>query len=363
MRATHRRRGLAVLSSLWLAAVSCSFPDFPFGSAEAGSDEPVCAKDCLGGACVAGRCQPVTLYADADGGPGGIYISELGAVYFTQYYGGRVLRDLADGNVEPVAANLAYPVRLTGSAQGTFATAYGEGDADAGQIVVIGASGVARRIVAGPRVAGYSIAPWGIVDTGRSLVWTNAVVDGSVMMAAQDGRSAAIVATGGRPQELVANAEYAWWVDAERSRLFRASLSRTGEPVVVTPDFVDSIVYSGGRLYTASTYNLPSIGVIDDPMATGTSIRELVSRYVLLSGTDRPAVQSPHGLALDDVYVYWVNVPGRGPTSSLVRVRIDGSSPPELLADGIERPDQVAVTSTAIYWTSFSGTVQRLAKP
>jgi hypothetical protein len=213
-------------------------------------------------------------------------------------------------------------------------------------------------------VAGLPIAPWGIVDTGKLLVWTNAVDNGSVMMAAQDGTSPSVLARGGHPQEIAANAEYAWWIDANQSRLFRVPLSADGgAPVLATPDFVDYIAYSAGRLYTASTANTSSIGVIDDPTATGAAVRELVSRYVRLPGIDEPAVHTPHGLAVDDAYVYWVNSPGAGTTGSVVRARLDGAAPPELLAAHVVQPDQIAVTSTAIYWTSFAGTVQRLAKP
>ncbi len=367
---------LAAASGVTIAA-SCAFPEFPFvddAAVDAATlpdagpppDAPAsdaCARDCLGGACAAGACQPLVLYADPEAGPGGIYVTDLGTVFFTQYYGGRVVRELPDGGVSFVATGLANPVRVTGSTQGAFATAFAGGDASAAaEVVAVTGAGAPRRIITGPTVAGQPVAPWGIADTGKLLVWTNALAGGSVMTAAQDGRTASVLAVGGRPQEIAANAEFAWWIDADHSSLFRVALAGdAGAPVLATSDFVDYIAYAAGHLYTASM-NTSSIGVLDDPAATG-SVRELVSRYARLPVSGDPAVQSPHGVAVDDEYVYWVNLPGAGPIGSVVRARLDGTAPPELLAAGISQPDQIALTSTAIYWTTFGGTVYRLAKP
>ncbi len=367
-----------------VAAASCAFPDFPFADADAGidgdtdsgraapdaspgTDAPptgACTHDCLGGACLGGVCQPVTLNDEGDAGPGGIYVNDLGVVYFTQYYGGRVLRGQADGSVSVVADKLRNPVRAGGSAQRTFATVFGETDAAAARILSFGSTGNATAIVTGPTVAGLTIAPWGIVDTGKLIVWTNAIPDGSVMLAAQNGLSPSVLAVGGRPQELAANAQFAWWIDGDGSRLFRAPLTGGGGGgTLVTSDFVDFVAYAGGHLFTASAVNTSSIGVIDDPMATGTAVRELVSRYVTLPGSSETAVHAPHGIAVDDTHIYWVNGATGSTLGSVVRTRLDGSGAPELLAGGIPQPDQIALTSAAIYWTTFTGRVQRLAKP
>jgi len=72
-----------------------------------------------------------------------------------------------------------------------------------------------------------------------------------------------------------------------------------------------------------------------------------------------PGLTDPRGVAVDSNFIYWTQ--GGSSTGSIGRANLNGSSPNATFIphSGVGDPDGIAVTPTAIYWTTTAGTIGR----
>jgi hypothetical protein len=309
-----------------------------------------CGHDCLGGACVAGVCQPRVLYS----GEGQAGVSEFGGLaldaqdlYWTDSSRGIVSVPLGGGTFNVL---VPYP---------------GPGTAPTGGIAVSGArvywtDNVLNVVDASPTV-GHMPAPMvlapdqdGPVDVagdGTNVYWGDDG-NGRVMKTPAGGGSKTVLATDptGAALWLAIDASDVYWTNA-RNVVSRVSKSG-GQPQMVAQaaDIVHSLAIGATGVYwTDGSGNVASA-----PLTGG---------QVVDIATDTTPLGS---VAVNDGYVYWSTATADG---QLWRVPIGGGER-EMLGRAcdscgsgcVEGALPVVVDAQRIYWTTDTRLVS-LAKP
>lgn len=261
-----------------------------------------CGHDCIGGACIAGACQPVVLAAGLEE-PGSMAIDDTN-VYWTEYAAGQIVRI-----------------------------------AKAGGAPIIVASGLP--------------SPGAIAVSSGNIYWTDAAA-GTVSQLAVDGGSPVVLATGLlQPNALAVDASdvYFWTIGDHTIRHLAPS------PVVVASDLtVAAMVLDAASLYCA-TFD----GSILKIPRQGGNAQTLASSPVTYPGsglTDYGA----WGVAIDTANAYWTY---RAYWSSLdpamvLSVPLDGGTPTILCA---QCAGALAITAdpSGIYWTEIGpGNIETL---
>jgi hypothetical protein len=310
----------------------------------------VCGHDCLGGACVAGQCQPVVvawgqaypccIQLDADnvywansdtpdgalqvapkngggpttllaplGSPSGLVLDESFAYWV----------NLDDSNVERVALGGGAPEVLEVGAGGLY-PAYLAVDATSLYCTDFALSSVARVPKTGgawTSLVSNENSPGAIVVGGTTLVWANSGTDGTdgaIRRMGVDGNPAATTLVGALnwPTGLALWGDYVYWTD-----------NGDGDPASLSGSLMRALVL-------------------------GPSLPE-----TLASG-----LPCPVGIAVDDSGVYWTD----GCANTLNRVR-PGETEVVALASGVASPAELAVDAQSLYWVSWeTSTVAKLAK-
>ncbi|AKT39428.1 hypothetical protein [Chondromyces crocatus] len=305
-----------------------------------------CGHSCLGGACLAGTCQPVVL-ADTQNNPWTIALDDE-HVYWTN--GGQA----ASGN-----GSVARVRKMGGDVQ-MIAT-------------------------------GQSYPFIGIAVADDHVYWTN-YTDGTVRRALIIGGGEETLATGqANPKGIVVDATHAYWAN-NNGTIMRHPRGGSAQP----PELLSSVsgtkpygvaLGNGGIYWTVASANVGSIQFL--PLA---------------GGPPAPIAEQqdlPLYLATDTEHVYWVNtaagpsiaraplaggavdVLGSSPSAGAYGMTVAGddvyftnhqqgtitrapSSPPEqaqVLVTGQGRPRMIAADDLAIYWVNqMDGTVMRLAR-
>jgi sugar lactone lactonase YvrE len=326
------------------------------------------AGDCLGGAFVNGKCQPLVVasgqhrpFSLATDGTRAYWTASAGAAVGSASVLGDGVRLLASG-----AQNAAGPAGVAvggghvfytteqngkiwrvapdGSNQAPVAIATDQGDPI--QVVTDGyyvywtdyAGGRVARIKTRPAanegvevLAANQASPWGLAIRGKFLYWTNATpnaqpANGAVSCVNLETGAITSVTSAGAPG----------LIDAPYS-------------IAVDETYVYWIDYHTGKVHRAPTD--PLVGFL--PALTAT----------IASG------QWGYGLAVDGGYVYWTDaLAGR-----VMRASRDGSGL-QAIAEGQMHPIAITTDALAVYWVnddndgsscvvSPCGTVMRLAKP
>jgi hypothetical protein len=308
-----------------------------------------CGRDCLGGACAAGLCQPVVL-ATSQEMPAGLAVDVTGAggrVYWTN----RV--DL--GKVSSVAKS------------GGLITVHAPGQPRPGGIVVDGTymywnnSGLTANAgsiwkaeketasdAAGPmELAAGQDEPFAIALTGTKLSWTNVVVNtGSVATVDINGTGLATIASNqNRPGGIACDTLAGYWTVVGEGEIWKWS----GDPPV-------SSIFLAGLVSPTSI-------AIDMSYVYWADVGGSVSRATRLSSppTALPLVNNQGlilGLAVDGLHMYWAdNSNGRVMRS----LKAGGSA--EVVADQQQGPFAIALDNDSVFWTNTDdGTIMRRVK-
>jgi hypothetical protein len=310
----------------------------------------VCGHDCLGGACVAGQCQPVVvawgqaypccIQLDSDhvywlnsdtpdgalqvapksggdpttlvaqlGSPSGLVLDESYA-YWANMDGSTVERvALGGGTPEPLESGAGglYPAYLAVDASNLYCTDFN----------LSAVAWVAKTGGTWTNLVANESSPGAIVVSGPTLVWANSGTDGTdgaIRRMGVTGSPVASTLAGGLnwPTGVALWGEYAYWTD-----------NGDGDPASLSGSVMRALV-------------------------AGPSSPEKVA-------ADLPC---PVGIAVDDSGVYWTD----GCANTLSRVPL-GESAVVTLASGVASPSELAVDAHSLYWVSWdTSTVARLAK-
>jgi hypothetical protein len=318
-----------------------------------------CGHGCLGGACVAGQCQPVLLATGPQ--PFSVVVDDT-RVYWTT-------AGTDPGEVRSVAKD--------GSSPATIATGLND--------------------------------PQGVFVDATNLFWNEVGSPGRVSMGDKDGSNAVILSQSNAdgPQGIVADTSWVYWLDIYTYRgVVRAGRTATpdgGTPTVLASgwDYVFGMAQDDTYIYWTSEGTAP-VGDTDAAAAVPGKILSVrkdgtTSATVLADGlgdphfvtVDATAVYwtdsadntvmrlalkgsaptqlaqgaQPYGIAVDATYVYFSTLGTDHSDGTLVRVPKDGSGPAVVLATGLSWPSQIAFDNEALYWgNSHGGTVMKLAK-
>jgi sugar lactone lactonase YvrE len=323
-------------------ASSCGDPACPGPCVDLDSDPHncgACAHDCLGGACSAGTCQPVTLFAATDSSEEADWIAvDAANVYWTGYVaqavmsapilgGTPVLLTRADGNSHSIAIN----------AQNVY-----WGDGTAGAVLAVPIGGGAARTIASAQ------APYGVAADAASVYWTDQEA-GTVLKAPANGGSAVTLASGlSGPAAIAIDATSAYFTTFGGS-VMKVSLDG-GSPVALASGLgqgtLPGIAVGAQEVYWTDA---ATGTVMEVPIGGGAPV-------TLASGQ-----VSPGGIAADSSGVYWVTAGdgSAGFNGTVMKVGLDGGDPVTLVS-GQPYPSGIALDAVSVYWAD--GDVLRLAK-
>jgi hypothetical protein len=369
--------GLVVAMSALGACSLRDLSDLTSGGADAASDVDaalVCPKDCLGGECVNGKCQPVTLVANRPSpwgiavDQGTVFWSELGpsgvpgaAYRFEEPDGGRTfIKTYVDptwltvfeghllwtGMTSPFAVGRCP----TSGAGCTFLSGFNP--FPAGTIVASGA---------GP----YVNHPDRAVADATGVYWTNAgssVVtrDGSVVVCRATGCGSPppqqLALFQSHPRGIAIDDTYVYWVNQG------LGTETTDGAVLRIPKAPGGIAEK-----LADSLQSPAYLAIDDNHVYWTNGGTGTVMVVSKSGGDARVFADGQGgawdIAVDGTGVYWTTL---GPSGTIATCPLSGcDAGVKVLAEQSE-PYGIALDDKAVYWTTFdpmAGTVMKLAKP
>jgi hypothetical protein len=244
--------------------------------------------------------------------------------------------------------------------------------------------------------------PWGIAVNATHVYWANAG-DGTVWRAGLDGGGAATLATGlCGPGAIALDEANVYWTnggppstDGESpspdcgppsNGVVMAMPLDGGFPVVLAPSqrrpwgiAVDaSYVYwvnftnpgsvwkvakGGGEPVALAAPQTFPIGITVDATSVYWTNNDIADGGVMKVGIDGgdPVVLAPAsgplGVAVDATNVYWAE-PGRG---AVMRVPLGGGMP-SWVASGQNTPNNIRLSTTAVYWTAGSNMIWKVAK-
>lgn len=362
------------------------------GDAGCGSDSDpnhcgACGHSCLGGACAAGACAPVVLASgqgdsvygvpwypyntdagDALDGPDRLAVDES-HVYWLNLRG-EVMR-------VPVSGGEASRVAKTGRGPGWIGL-----DDEHVYFSTLGAELYRVRKTGGTPVrlapSMASVPTLTLFNGPRPFEFH--VIDGQIYW--DSGKGIYVCPVAGCPEApravLAGTPEYrpfSFAIDASGQMYASVENHRATGPSTETGDYAMTLFRDGQWLgSSSSTAYYELYGGADEVFAisrtdfgsTGIVRWSQSSVTYLASGEGLSGI--PRGLAVDDDYVYWSNaapavIDKRQRVASVVRCKKTGCASPEVLADGQPTPRAVGVSSDAVYWTTGSGDVMKLAKP
>ncbi len=322
-----------------------------------------CGHDCLGGQCMAGRCQPVEVTQGLSN-PTALALHTDGYLYFVEERaGGGVSRVLAMGGA---AAQLLIgmqnkPGAIAVDDDGVFFV--NKGGNQVRKIAFDGSGGVLADYGSG------DVVPYGIAIDPMFVYWVDQV-SGKVRRKPK-GNIGAIddVATGEIGPAAVAVDriidECPYWVNQGQTGQSNGAVRHLGvggvpadlstgeaEPVALAID-PDSSCTPTGSVYYVDSAN----GEVKKVPKAGPGPGQILAM----------GQSNPSAIAVDDSYVYWANRVANG---GVYRIKKDGSeTTPTPVAEGLDYPAGLALDGEQIYLTESanataqSGRILRVRKP
>jgi hypothetical protein len=306
-----------------------------------------CGHSCLGGGCIAGKCQPTHLAPAFE--PGALAIDAQYA-YWTnnsQNNGsGAIQRTLlaGGGTVSSIVSNLTAGVTLLGIAV----------DADS----VYWADVYAGSIFKAPKAGGSATpiasgSPWSMSLSGSFIYWTDGDLN-EIVKTPISGAASTIIAAATDPGANIGNLAIGDWVGgitANATKVFWAASLSSGsvqsEPVTAVHS-VPSATFIGPE-------SMPTSMAIDAKNVYWLETGSVMS-LSLSGGTPRPLLSghNPMGaITSDGTNVYFGDLLSSG-VVEITSIPVGGGTAVPL-APGLDGVNAIAVDSTAIYWADRSG--------
>lgn len=290
-----------------------------------------CARDCLGGQCVAGACSP-TVFVSAPTTPSRLAIDATHLYFVDAQNIGTVHRvPLADGTqIEQIASGEAYPNTIDLDQTYVYWTNY-NGDA------------IRRRAKAGgaPETLIATQSPVDVTLAAGKLFFLGYSANGTVNWAPVSGGSVTTLATGQAwPREVTVTQGWVYWTTvANKQDLYRVSLTGgTPELVATALNNPFAIESDGTWVYWCNAGTGKNKGSIWR-VAIADNKAELIA----------DAEDDPHGLWVDGGWVYWTSNSSGG----LRRAPVDGSAAPTSISTDPGITLGVVSDATAVYWADW----------
>jgi hypothetical protein len=316
-----------------------------------------CARDCLGGACVDGKCQPVAILDRSSGlegtwsgiladGPD-LFVGDLGSGEGT--VDGQLVRiDKTSGGVTILVAKGGTTAwELAADAERVFWLSPTEA-----RVQRVARTGGPMLLIAKDQPPSASDEPSGIAVSEGFVYWAAfgtwrraAVGSSEAESDFEAGTSPASIASGGKEGGVFLT-DRDGWVYGKDTPSTLTALATGGKP---------------GALAVDSTHVYWVDG--DDSSVARVSRNGLERAQKLAEGAARPT-----GIALDATHVYWTTRGDceDGPacwSGSVTRIDKAGDTKPEVMAEGPWPVFDVAVDDDAVYFTTGpAGVVYRVAK-
>jgi hypothetical protein len=301
-----------------------------------------CGHSCLGSACAAGMCQPVTL-ASSQVQPIGIAVSGTNVYWVdaghgpptndgairTVPVGGGAVTTLASGQGSPYAIAVRGPTAY-------WTNFYGEA------VMAVALAGGAPTPLAWTKT-GYSIA----VDETNVYWPSNASGSEGIMTMPISGGVPTPLAAGQFPYQIAVDATNVYWTDQSAGTVMQ--LAKAG----------------GAPIALASGQGAPTGLAIDATSVyfTNASLNGTVQRVPIGGGpitTIASGQSNPGEIVVDDANVYWKTGNADG---AIVKAPVAGGTPTTLVPIGWPSVFGMALDSQYLYWTNAGdGTVMRVAK-
>lgn len=316
-----------------------------------------CPRDCLGGACLDGKCQPVAILDRASGlegvwsgilvdGPD-LFVGDLGSGDAS--IDGKLLRMAKDGSdvtiLVPQGETTAW--EMATDVDSVFWLSPTEA-----QVSRVAKSGGPVQVVASDQPPSDVSEPSGIAVSEGYVYWATfgtwrraAVGSSGAQSDFEAGTSPASIVAGGKSGDFFLS-DRDGWIYRKDPAAESIPLVRFGAPGALALDS-DYVYWLDGS----------SAGVARADRAGN------IGATKLADGAPRPT-----GLAVDETHVYWTT---RGDcdrepacwSGTVNRVDKAGASKPEVLAEGPWPVFDVAVDDSAVYFTTGpAGVVYRVAK-
>jgi hypothetical protein len=189
-------------------------------------------------------------------------------------------------------------------------------------------------------------SPTGLVVDGDRVYWSNygsgALGAGSIRSVPKTGGVISLVATGlDGPTALAASDTSLFWTTGNAGNV--QTTPKAGGNIVniaIGMNTPFGIAFGAGTVFFGSS----SGSVIYSVSDTGGPVTTLATNQV-----------NPLGLGFDGEWIYWANGHFGNPNSTVMRLRLDGTSAPQVFASNQTRPTAIAFDDTHVYWTVWAG--------
>ncbi len=331
-------------------AASCGKIGFdPIADADLAADSHNCGRtghDCLGGACVAGACQPWTL---ATGEPNPWHLAcDSARVYWTN--------DIAPGSIRacPLAGCTGAPASIASMATGYTRIAVDGGNLyfsefDAGVVATCASTSCTPQ----PLASGEN-QPMGVAVIAGTLYWADSGGT-TVRMLSPGATTPQTLASsaGGGPRTLAYDASTVFWTTSG-GHIESCALNGCPSPTVLAPSEPSPyfIAVYGGDVYWGDSLDPGRVQRCPTSGCSPTGPQTIA------------ATPFSNGIAVDATGIYWVA--GDTTSGAVYFCPLAGCGPsgPTVLASGQSAPFGLAMTTAALYWTNpGDGTVRAIARP
>lgn len=322
-----------------------------------------CGHDCLGGACVAGLCQPIVLGGDFTS-PSAVALSDT-HVYFREgaQGAGRILRIAkAGGTAEPVAQGVSNLVTVAIGGEQIYFASGNAATLGQGQVLRANLDGSEQRAFSPLRAPGI----FSVIVPGLNVWYTernamSTLVYRTPLLSQGDtgaGVEAEFETVPGVLSSLTVNSGCLFYVAQNAPQQIMRNCTAGAAAEVHYAGGSGAVVFQPAAstdadyLYFTQGTTLSRIAL--DPPA---GAEALVSGRVAPPTVDADALY--YASLTEDV-----TAGGCSSAFSLLRAsKVPGAGAPTLLlAPPLACPTQIALDATALYWTADDGAVMKLAK-
>ena len=304
-----------------------------------------CGHDCLGGACLGGRCQ-ATLVATGFSG-GNLLLTATDAYVLDYGSGGRVLRiSKSSGAITPVVFGRVGGIAVRqDSLYWTLAPTFRGTD---GKVIRAGLDGARPE-----EIATGQATPQAIIADDSGIYWVNrgtAANDGAVMSLPSGSASATVFADAqAGPGAIAVDSTSVYWFtvgltpDGSDGAVYKRA--KSGGNIVPLAELQPnatgspfSLAVRGGRVFWAPRGLGNTDGRVRSISANGGTVTEFAGNQV-----------RPQGVEADDSFVYWI-VYGNGNDGVLQKASLSTKEITQL-AGSLANPLDIAIDGAAIYFT------------